>query len=73
VLTGFYIRAREAIASLSYLSAAVIGAAIGGLIILLGGHFHIGSWFLAGTQAYVPAILSGAVTALLIRYLLKRA
>ena len=69
----FYIRAREAIASLSNLSAALIGAAIGGLLIYLGANFHIGSWFANGASAYLLAMIWGAVTALLIRYLLRRA
>jgi len=72
-LLKFHIRAREAIASLSGLSAALMGAAIGGLLIFLGANFHIGSWFANGTTAYVLAIIWGAATALAIRYLLRRA
>lgn len=68
----FYIRAREAIASLSNLSAALIGGAIGGLLIFLGANFHFGSWFANGASAYALAIMCGAMTSLLIRYLLRR-
>jgi hypothetical protein len=58
---------------LSNLSAALIGAAIGGLLIRLGTNFHIGAWFANGATAYVLAMIWGAATALLIRYLLRRA
>jgi hypothetical protein len=66
-----YIRARYPISSLPNAAVALIGAAVGGLVIYLGGSFHIGSWFVTGSSAYVPAIATGAATALLIRYLLR--
>jgi hypothetical protein len=72
LLMNLYVRSRDAISSLSYVSVALIGAAIGGLVILLGGHFHVGSWFVSGTQAYIPSMIAGAIIALLIRYLLRR-
>jgi hypothetical protein len=52
---------------------ALIGAAIGVTLIYLGRNFHIGSWFVSGALAYVPAMIVGAISALLIRYLLRRA
>ena len=73
LMMTFYIRARYAISSLSSSSIALIGATIGGLLIYFGRNFHIGSWFVTGTDAYFPAIIAGAVTALLIRYLLRHA
>ena len=48
------------------------GAAAGALLIYLGLNFRIGSWWTSGADAYVPAAIAGAVTALLIRYLLSR-
>ncbi|MBN8988396.1 MAG: hypothetical protein J0H42_09120 [Rhizobiales bacterium] len=50
---------------------AFIGAAVGALLIYFGLNFHIGSWWLSGAAAYVPAAIAGAVTALLIRTLLS--
>lgn len=51
---------------------ALSGAVVGALLIYFGLNFHIGSWRLSGADAYVPAAIAGAVTALLIRYLLSR-
>jgi hypothetical protein len=72
-MMNLYIRARYAISSLPNAAVVLIGAAMGGLVIYLGGSFHIGSWFMNGSSAYVPAIATGAATALLMRYLLRRA
>jgi hypothetical protein len=71
-LLKLYVAVRQVTESLSNLSAALIGAVIGGLLIFFGANFHLGSWFADGTTAYALAILWGAMTALAIRYLLRR-
>jgi len=48
---------------------ALIGAAVGALLIYFGLTFHIGQWRI--TDAYVPAAIAGAFVALLIRYVVS--
>jgi hypothetical protein len=73
MLTHIFIRARDALSALPNPAVALIGGTIGAIVICLGGNFRIGSWFVSGAQAYAPAMIAGALTALLIRYLLRRA
>jgi hypothetical protein len=57
----------------STLSVALVGAAIGAILVVgFGFNVHVGSeWFLTGREALVPSMLAGAIAALLIRYLLS--
>ena len=71
-MMNLYVRIQYGLSSLSNGSAALIGAGIGGLMIYLGRNFRVGSFFLSGPSAYVPAIIFGAISAVLIRYLLRR-
>lgn len=56
--------------TVSKVVVALIGAAVGALLIYSGLTFHIGSWRI--TDAYVPAAIAGAFTALFLRYVVSQ-
>jgi hypothetical protein len=58
---------------ISRVLVALAGAVLGALAVYFGLNFRWGSWFLSGSDALIPCIIGGAVTALLIQYSLRRA